>query len=61
MVVNPGEEKWINATAFTTGNLCAGQSSGTPFEYKTIIFTYTQGGITGIKQTGAKPLAGKCS
>lgn len=51
-----GEEKTVTGTL---GASCG--SAGTPFEYTTVVLTYTQGSITGIKQTGDKPLIGKCS
>jgi hypothetical protein len=42
-------------------NQCSGSASGTVFDYKTVTFTYNQGSLQGIKQTGARPLVGRCS
>lgn len=53
---NSGESKVINATLNTT---CG--AAGTPYTYNTIVLTYTKGGIADNKQTGSKPLVGKCS
>ncbi len=58
-VYNAGEEK--AASTNSASSLCNAATSGSPFEYKTVTFTYTQGGISGIKQTGARPLSGRCS
>jgi hypothetical protein len=61
-----GEEKTLSSFSVTNlnfnttrGNQCS--STGTPFDYSDVVFTYTQGSITGIKQTGARPLVGRCS
>jgi hypothetical protein len=59
---NAGEEKMIgNNTAPGSNNQCTGAAAGAVFDYKSVIFTYNQGGITGMKQTGARPLVGRCS
>ncbi len=51
-----GESKVINATiAADCGN------AGVPYTYNNVVITYTKGGISGIKQSGNKPLVGKCS
>lgn len=50
-----GEEKTITGTLATA---CSPVGSG--FEYA-VVFTYNQGSISGIQQTGDKPLIGKCS
>ncbi len=55
-VFNSGESKKVTGTL---GMTCG--SAGTGFSYANITFTYTQGTITGNKQTGDKPLVGKCS
>ena len=34
---------------------------GTPYTYNNVVITYTKGGIAGIRQSGNKPLVGKCS
>jgi len=53
---NGGQEQTLSGTL---GATCG--AAGTPFEYATIVFTYDQSGINSIKQTGDKPLIGKCS
>ena len=61
---NAGEEKTIAKNTDATApfsNQCLGMTAGTVFDYSTVTFTYSQGGITGIKQTGARPLVGRCS
>ncbi|VVC02695.1 Uncharacterised protein [Candidatus Bilamarchaeum dharawalense] len=51
-----GETKVITGTL---GSSCG--TAGTPFIYNNVMITYTKGAITGMKQTGTKPLVGKCS
>lgn len=53
---NAGEEKKITATLGTT---CG--TTGTPFTYSNVTLTYNQGEISALKETGDKPLIGKCS
>lgn len=50
-----GETIAVNGTLGTT---CG--SEGDTFTYD-VVFTYTKGDVTGIDQTGAKALVGKCS
>ncbi|MGB9635567.1 MAG: class III signal peptide-containing protein [Candidatus Micrarchaeia archaeon] len=50
-----GEEKTVTGTLATS---CG--SPGNLFEYD-VVLTYDVGGLTGVKQTGVKPLIGKCS
>jgi len=51
-----GEVKVLSGTV---GTACG--AAGTPFTYNNVIITYTKGSITAMKQTGTKPLVGKCS
>jgi len=53
---NSGESKVVTATLAAA---CAPAS--TPFTYNNVVVTYTKGSITGLKQTGAKPIVSKCS
>ncbi len=49
-------------TIAITGTLAADcGSAGDPYQYPDVIITYTKGGVTDLKQVGAKPLVGKCS
>jgi hypothetical protein len=62
----PGEEIVQSNNAYAvTNNPCytaSGTSTaGKSFEYKVVAFTYSQGSVTGIRQTGAQSLAGRCS
>lgn len=36
-------------------------AAGVPFTYDNVVITYTKGGIAGIRQSGNKPIVGKCS
>lgn len=54
-VFQGGEQKTITGTL---GATCG--SSGARFNY-TMVLQYNQAGITGINQTGAKELIGKCT
>ena len=61
---NAGQEQTIsNITTWNTGgNQCAnGAATGAVFDYATVTFTYTQNGVAGVKQVGARPLTGRCS
>ena len=51
-----GESAVLTATLGTT---CG--AAGTPFTYSDVVITYNKGSVTAIKQTGTKPLVGKCS
>jgi hypothetical protein len=51
-----GQEQTISVNA-----TCGSSSSGQPIQFSTVVFQYNQGGITGIKQTGSKPLVNTCS
>lgn len=51
-----GESAVVTATLGTT---CG--AAGTPFTYDDVVITYNKGSISAIKQTGTKPLVGKCS
>lgn len=64
-----GVSVFSNSTQFTSGEtkVLSGTlgtgcgAAGTPFTYNNVVFTYNKGTLTGIKQTGTKPLVGKCS
>lgn len=43
----------------TLGTTCG--AAGTPFSYDNVVITYNKGAVSAIKQTGTKPLVGKCS
>lgn len=49
----------VSVVAATLGTTCG--TAGTNFQYEDVVITYNKGTITGIKQTGTKPLVGKCS
>lgn len=52
-----GESKVVNTNvAFLP---CG--AAGVPFTYDNVVITYTKGGIAGIRQSGNKPIVGKCS
>ena len=58
---NAGEEKIVyNYTGPLLINQCTG-TTGAVFDYKTVTFTYSSGGVNNIKQTGARPLVWRCS
>jgi len=63
--LNAGEEIVItNVSLANSLNPCyiaTGTKAGSPFSFKTIIFTYQQGTISDIKQTGSQGLNGRCS
>jgi uncharacterized protein (UPF0333 family) len=50
-----GEEKEVS---LTLDSICI---PGTPYEYKDITFTYAKGASTGLVESGAKPIMGKCA
>ncbi len=52
----PGQTATVSGTV--SGFNC---SAGQPFEFTTVKFTYNQGGISALIQTGDKALVGKCS
>jgi len=58
-IFTAGEEKAIYVSTFTNGNPCAYTASGRPFEVQVNILynfmTYS------MRQTGARPLVGKCT
>lgn len=43
----------------TLGSSCG--TAGDPFQYEDVIITYGKGGVSDLKQVGAKPIVGKCS
>jgi hypothetical protein len=51
-----GQEQTISVSA-----TCGSSSSGQPVQFSTVVFTYNQGSISGIKQTGSKPLVVTCT
>lgn len=53
---NSGESKTIT---ITLGTSCG--SAGDSFSYNNLVFLYTKGSISGIRETGQKALIGKCS
>lgn len=55
-VLNSGADTVISATLAAT---CG--AAGTPFTYSNVTITYNKGSITALKETGSKPLVGKCS
>ena len=64
-----GVAVYSNATVFNSGQdivlsmpvtpVCTG--TGAPFTYNNVVFNYNQGSVTGLAETGAKPLVGTCS
>jgi len=64
-----GTSVFSNTTAFTSGEtkvlsgtlpaVCG--AAGTPYTYNNVVITYSKGSLTAIKQSGTKPLVGKCS
>ena len=55
-VISSGADTVVSATLGTT---CG--ASGTPFTYSNVTITYNKGSISALKETGSKPLVGKCS
>jgi len=64
-----GTSVFSNSTEFTSGetqvllgtlNASCG-TAGEPYTYDSVVITYNKGSLTGIKQSGTKPLVGKCS
>jgi hypothetical protein len=59
----------VTGAAFTSGESkvlsgtlpAACGAAGTPYTYNNVVITYTKGPLTAIKQSGTKPLVGKCS
>jgi len=56
LTFNSGQDVVVNATLAAP---CG--ASGSPFTYNNVVFVYTKGTITGLKESGTKPLVGKCS
>ena len=53
---NSGESKVI------VGTLAAAcGAAGTQFTLNNVVITYTKAGVTGLRQSGAKPIVGRCS
>ena len=50
-----GATTTVNVTGLTT---C---TSGAYYEYDPVVITYNTNQLTGVKETGSKPLVGKCS
>jgi uncharacterized protein (UPF0333 family) len=64
-----GTSVYANSTSFTSGETkvlsgtlpAACGAAGVPYTYNNVVITYSKGALTGIKQSGTKPLVGKCS
>jgi uncharacterized protein (UPF0333 family) len=56
LTFNSGQDIVLNTTLAAT---CG--AAGQPFTYNNVVFVYTKGTITGLKESGTKPLVGKCS
>lgn len=52
----PGQT--LTVTGIVPGFAC---SAGQPYEFRNVTITYSQGPVSGLTQTGEKPLYGKCS
>jgi len=56
-----GQELAVSNQSFTFGNPCTGKTAGQSYEFAKVVFTYNDGSVTGVKQTGVKPLVARCS
>jgi uncharacterized protein (UPF0333 family) len=54
-----GEAKVVNMVLPSALVPCT--TPGAPYTYNNVVITYSKGGISGIRQSGNKPLVGKCS
>lgn len=53
---NSGESKVVSVVL-----AAACGAPGTPYTLNNVVITYSKGTLVGLKQTGTKPLVGKCS
>jgi hypothetical protein len=59
-IFTAGDEKPIFVPSFTTGNPCVSTASGGSYEFAKVSLFYKMG-IYPMRQTGARPLVGRCA